>query len=194
MRMSIRSLLVGAAVAVLVLAVGMGYRVRPAVGAPRAELLAGVAGPASQYFLEVAGIPGSSAVQGHEKQSDVLSYSWGVSMAMAPGAGGRSAGKATMQPLMVAKRADAASVKLSSASAQGTYLPTVTLHVSTDSGLGYMEVKLKNAMVTSYSLSGDSAGQVMEQVSFVYEEIEWTYKEQKPDGSLAAPMVGKWPK
>jgi type VI secretion system secreted protein Hcp len=152
-------------------------------------------------FLKVEGIPGESTDDKHADWIEILSYSAGVSQtasASASSGGGASAERADFQDFSVVKTLDKASPKLAVACADGTHIPTVTLELCRAGGdkLKYMEYKLGNCIVSSCRPGGSSGGAEtlpLEEVSFNYGKIEWTYtQQQRADGSGGGQVAGGW--
>src|SRR6188474_238131 len=74
----------------------------------------------SQLVLKVEGIPGDSAVSGHENEIDVSSVSFGASQTGIREAGGKaSARRASLTTFAITKNVDKASPKLFLACATG---------------------------------------------------------------------------
>ena len=152
-------------------------------------------------FLKVEGIPGESTDDKHADWIEIISYSAGVSQtasASASSGGGASAERADFQDFSVVKALDKASPKLAVACADGTHIPTVTLELCRAGGdkLKYMEYKLSNCIVSSHHPGGSAGGAEtlpLEEVSFNYGKIEWTYTQQKrADGSGGGNVAGGW--
>ena len=152
-------------------------------------------------FLKVDGIPGESTDDAHPESIEILSYSAGVSQTASGSAssgGGASAERADFQDFSVVKALDKASPKLAVACADGTHIPTVTLELCRAGGdkVKYMEYKLSDCIVSSFRPGGSSGGAEtlpLEEVSFNYGKIEWTYTQQKrADGSGGGQVASGW--
>src|SRR5437762_1237046 len=63
-------------------------------------------------FLKIDGIPGDVAAKGHEKEIEVLSWSWGMDRASANAGAGMVMGRPCVTELNVMKPMDSASTKL----------------------------------------------------------------------------------
>jgi type VI secretion system secreted protein Hcp len=152
-------------------------------------------------FLNVDGIPGESTDDAHADWIEVLSYSTGVSQTASGSAssgGGASSERADFQDFSIVKGLDKASPKLSVACADGTHISEVVLELCRAGGekLKYMEYKLTDCIVSSCRPGGSSGGAEtlpLEEVSFNYGKIEWTYTQQKrADGSGGGNVAAGW--
>jgi type VI secretion system secreted protein Hcp len=152
-------------------------------------------------FLNVDGIPGESTDDAHADWIEVLSYSTGVSQTASGSAssgGGASSERADFQDFSIVKALDKASPKLSVACADGTHISEVVLELCRAGGdkVKYMEYKLSDCIVSSHRPGGSSQGGEtlpLEEVSFNYGKIEWTYTQQKrADGSGGGNVAGGW--
>jgi type VI secretion system secreted protein Hcp len=110
-------------------------------------LIAGTAQAASDFFLKIAGISGTSHVAGFEEFIDIFSFSLGFS-------------KGVCSDLSVMKRMDAASAEITGAALLGTIYPSAVL-VGRKAGTGpfiYLKLTLSNIKFTSLQESGSSGG------------------------------------
>lgn len=152
-------------------------------------------------FLKIDGIPGESTDDAHADQIEILSYNMGVSQtasASASSGGGASSERADFQDFSIVKTLDKASPKLAVACADGTHISEVILELCRAGGdkLKYMEYKLSDCIVSSFRPGGSSQSDEalpLEEVSFNYGKIEWTYTQQKrADGSGGGNVAAGW--
>jgi type VI secretion system secreted protein Hcp len=152
-------------------------------------------------FIKVADIPGESTDDKHADWIEVLSFSTGVSQTASGSAssgGGASAERADFQDFSIVKALDKASPKLALACADGTHIKEITLELCRAGGdkLKYMEYKLSNVIVSSVRPGGSAQGGEtlpLEEVSFNYGKIQWTYTQQKrADGSGGGNVAAGW--
>jgi len=150
-------------------------------------------------FLKIDGIPGESTDDKHKDWIEVLSYSHGISQ---PSGGSRStggaatSGRADHQDFSIVKVLDKASPKLDLSCCNGKHIKTVTLELcrATEDKQKYMEYKISDVIVSSVRPGGSAQGGEtlpLEEVSFNYGKIEWTYtatdhKTGKPAGDVKA--------
>lgn len=140
-------------------------------------------------YMHIPGIAGESVAVGHEGWIEVLAFSFG---AFRPDdtSSGRARAATEFQPVSVTKWIDSATTDLLLATANGRALPSLQISVLRGGGaadgqrLPYFDVELRNVRVTSFS-SGGSVGEdrLTENVTFAYQEIEWTYHQVSRNGS-----------
>ncbi|MCB1986059.1 MAG: type VI secretion system tube protein Hcp [Burkholderiales bacterium] len=152
---------------------------------------------ATNTYLNADPIKGESTDDAHADWIEVFSFSHGLSQPMsgAGGTGGRAAARADLQPFVVTKSIDKASVDLNIYCAKGTHIAKLVLEVCQETGekLCYLKYELENVMIQSVSISGGGSDRPHETVSFVYDKIAWEYTPANDDGS-AGTTVGpkKW--
>jgi type VI secretion system secreted protein Hcp len=150
-------------------------------------------------FLKIDGVPGESTDDKHKDWIEVLSYSHGLSQ---PSSGSRSSGGAASaercnhQDFSVVKVLDKASAKLALFCCKGGHIPKVKIELCRATGdkQKYMEYTMSDVIVSSVRPGGSSHGGEtlpLEEVSFNYGKIEWTYTETdhqtgKPKGDVKA--------
>jgi len=150
-------------------------------------------------FLKINGIPGESTDDKHKDWIEVLSYSTGVSQrpsGAASSGGGRSAERADFEDFSIVKALDKASPKLALYCANGTHIDEIKLELCRAAGdkQKYMEYVLNDVIVSSVRPGGSSQGGEalpLEEVTFNYGKITWTYTETdhrtgKPKGNVSA--------
>lgn len=152
-------------------------------------------------FLKIDGIDGESQDDKHKSWVEILSYSHGVSQAAtgsASSGGARAAERANHQDLSIVKTLDAASPKLALFCCNGTHIKTVKLELCRAAGdkTKYMEYLLSDVLISSVRPGGSSGGAEtlpLEEVSFNYGKIEWTYtKTDHKTGKPAGDVKGWW--
>ena len=152
-------------------------------------------------FLKIDGIPGESTDSKHKDWIEILSFSAGITQptsGSASTAGGATAERANFTDFSIVKALDKASPKIALACADGTHIKQVTLELCRAGGdkVKYMEYKLSNCVISSYRPGGSSQGGEalpLEEVSFNYGKIEWTYTQQKrADGSGGGQVAAGW--
>jgi type VI secretion system secreted protein Hcp len=150
-------------------------------------------------FLKIDGIPGESTDDKHKDWIEILSYSHGLSQpssgAQSSG-GARSAERVNHQDFSIVKTLDKASPKLALSCCTGAHIKEIKLELCRATGdkQKYMEYKLSDVIVSSVRPGGAAQGGEtlpLEEVSFNYGKIEWTYtatdhKTGKPAGDVKA--------
>jgi type VI secretion system secreted protein Hcp len=138
-------------------------------------------------FLKIEGIPGESTDDKHKDWIEVLSYHHNMHQnpsGRVSSEGGATSGRVNMGDLMIVKRLDIASPKLAEYCCTGQHIPSVKLEICRAGGdkLKYMEYKLGQVIISSYSPGGTTHGGdevPLEEISFNFGKIEWTYQQQK---------------
>ncbi len=150
-------------------------------------------------FLKIDGVDGESSDDKHADWIELLSFSHGVSQSSSGAAssgGGRSAERCDHQDFSVVKTLDKASPKLSLFCCNGTHIASVKMELCRAGGdkQKYMEFAMSDVIVASVRPGGSAEGGEalpLEEVSFNYGKIEWTYTETdhktgKPKGDVKA--------
>ena len=151
-------------------------------------------------FVNFGDIKGESTDKDHKDWVSILSYDHAVSQPASvtqKSAGGRTAESVDHSEFSIVKLVDAASPKLHEAACKGTHIPEVTIELWRAGGdpLKYLEVKLKEVLISGVSTAGDPLGAhgfPKETVKMVYGSIEWTYTKQNPDGTAGGNVAAKW--
>ena len=150
----------------------------------------------TDYFLQISGIPGESLDSKHKDWIDVLSWSWGETNSAPVHAGsGVGAGKVAFQALSFAMRLNKASPALFLACASGQHIKEAKL-VGRKAGKGqqeYLTWTFSDLLVESYQTGGSEGDDaVTDSVSVNFSKAIVSYKAQKADGSLDAPITVGW--
>jgi len=143
------------------------------------------------YFLKIDGVKSESTDDKHKEEIDVESFSWGETNSGTAGHGaGAGAGKVAPQDFHFVKKLDKSSPVLFIACATGQHFKSAILTARKAGGgqQDYLKVTMSDVMVTSYQVGGSEGSGVVptDQVSLNFAKLEYTYKAQKPDGSLDA--------
>ena len=159
-----------------------------------AVLAAGVLSAPSAFaavdmFLKVPSVPGESVDARHPNEIDVLSWSWGLTAAATQKTSGACVGD-----LQLVKNTDAATPGLMIALTVGQNLGEVVLTVR-KAGVGLQEflvVTLQDTTVSAVSTGlSTGGGAPIENVSLRFSYADWTYRKQRPDGSLDTPVTAR---
>ena len=154
---------------------------------------------AVDIFLKIEGpdLEGEFVASAHEKEIDVLAWSWGASqsgtMHIARGGGG-GGGKVNVQDLSVTKWIDSASPNLFQHCAKGTQFAKATLTCRKASRDGapipYFVIIVEDVIISSVS-TGGSGGEdrFTENLSLNFGTVTITYTAQDNDGT-ARPKIG----
>jgi len=147
-------------------------------------------------FLKVEGIDGESQDKNHNKEIDILAWSWGMSQSGTTHMGsGGGAGKVAIQDLSVTKYVDRASMTLMEHVANGKHITKAKLFVRKAGGtpLEYIKIEMEDIIVTSVS-TGGSGGEdrLTENVTFNFSVVKTQYVPQKKDGTGEAGINFGW--
>jgi type VI secretion system secreted protein Hcp len=143
---------------------------------------------ASDLFLKLNGIEGSSTDERHAKEIELESYSQSVQSGATFGFGANAAGKASCGDIVVSKKIDLSSPALIMKVLTGTRVPDgkVTFRRAGKEMQEYYTVQLTDIIVTSVE-QADAAvagSTVREIVKLKARQFRFSYRDQKPDGSL----------
>jgi type VI secretion system secreted protein Hcp len=158
---------------------------------------------ATNMYLKFEGpiVVGESTDGEHKGQIEIMSYSHGesqpTSMATSS-AGARTAGKVSMQEFSVTKYLDKSSPVLNLACCSGTHYATITIQLyratqEASKPVKYMEYILSDAIIANYSVSGGGGDVPVENLSFNFATIKWSYipqKKEAPGGADSAIASG----
>ena len=150
---------------------------------------------ATDVFMKLSnGVKGESKDAKHPDEIEIYSWSFGASNSgtMHEGTGG-GAGKANLSDFTVSKRVDSSSNMLLYWCYSGTHFDSATITIRKAGGtqLDYLIYTLKNCLITSVQQSGSGeSGQ--EAVSINSAEVDFSYAQQKDDGSLDTAKTVNW--
>jgi len=151
-------------------------------------------------FLKIDGIPGESTDSKHKEWIEILSFHHGLSQPIVSEAsshGARSSGRVDIQDARITKAVDKATPKLALACCKGTHVATVAVEFCRAGGekQKYLEYKLSDVLISSTSTGGTSKGNdalPLEEVSFRFGKIEWTYTQLDDKGSAKGNVAAQW--
>ena len=148
-------------------------------------------------FLKIATIPGESTDDTHQNWIEILSYSHGLTQAgsgSVSSGGSRTAERCDHQNFTITKTLDKASPLLALACCNGEHIAEIILEICRAGGdkNKYMEYTLNDVIVASVQPHGSTKWEEtlpIEQISFNYGKIKWSYIETdhrtgKPGGTI----------
>ncbi|MDD5036003.1 MAG: type VI secretion system tube protein Hcp [Methylococcaceae bacterium] len=149
------------------------------------------------YFLKIDGIKGESQDSKHGGEIELQSWSWGeTNGGTFAASGGGGAGKVVMQDFHFVMSSNCASPKLMLACASGEHIKkaTLTCRKAGKQQQEFLVIDFSDLLVSSYQTGGSAHGDVVptDQISLNFAQIELSYKEQKADGTLGAPVKVGW--
>jgi type VI secretion system secreted protein Hcp len=151
-------------------------------------------------LLKLDGVDGDSNITGYEKWIACTSVSWNVertfSESAKSGTQDVNLGTAEIPPISINKTFDAASVYLMQSGVGGGALGTEAkihfLATGGDKANLYLEFKLFNPIVASWSISGDEDERPTEEVSLWYWKIWMQYYTTKDGKSYTSAGARGW--
>ena len=144
---------------------------------------------AANILLKLDGVDGESKIDGHEKEIDVLSASFGASNPTSVHfGGGAGTAKVNVHDLTITKRVDAASPDLFLKTCTGEHYDTATLIYMKAGGndntqVPYLQYEMTEVYVASVHQSGGGDQFAQESVSLTFGKIKKSYWPQNDDGS-----------
>lgn len=153
---------------------------------------------ASDYYLKWDGgnIKGASVTKLHKDATELLAFSWGMSIAptLGSGGGGGGASKPSFQDLAWVQDLDRAVPTLMMEAAKGTTfagLTSVYAVSRSDPTYDYLTLDFTDAQITSISMNASSGNGVTVQGTFAYSKIKMTVKVKDEAGKIT-PYEGTW--
>ncbi len=142
------------------------------------------AGIALRIFLRIEGVEGESLDAAHKGWIDIQSFSWGAT-------GASATTSSALQDLHLVANTSKATAALLDALGKGARYQTVMLsvvRVGPDKPVEYLTYTLRDVAVSSFQMGASTAASTTDQFSLSYRSLEIAYREQKPDGTVAAPI------
>ncbi len=150
-------------------------------------------------FLKIDGISGESTDDKHKDWIEILSFNHSMmqpNMGAVSAKGAHTTGRVDISDFSVVKHLDKASPKLALACCKGEHIGTVTVELCRAGGdkQKYMEYKFSDVLVSQVRPSGTSHGEStpMEEASFRFGKIEWTYTALDQNGKPKGNVAAKW--
>jgi type VI secretion system secreted protein Hcp len=145
---------------------------------------------ATNYFMNIDGIPGESVDKSHPNEIDVISWSWGTttSATVVP----NNAGVGAVQDLNFTARTSRASPLLFVNCATGTKSKSAVLVGRRDGAapIEYLRITMTDVLISSYQVAGSAADNApLEQVSLEFAKVTVSYTPQNANGTAGAPVV-----
>ena len=142
---------------------------------------------AVNIHIKIDGIEGMSEVTGFEKQIQVESWAWGMSMPTNFGAStGGSAGKVNLQDISFTHMMDKASPKLMEACCTGKHIKDAVMvfcKAGGDAAMPFLKLTMTDLLVSSVQVGGGSNDTPMESVTLAFREYKIEYQEQDNKGA-----------
>ncbi len=144
--------------------------------------------------IKFDGVEGESAHKDHKGEISVLSWSWGVANSSMTSGGGSGKGKAVPQDFNFTHAYDKASPVLSKKCAQGAHFKEVafTARKAGEGQKDFLKCTMKEVFITSVNPGGGGGGDIVENVSMSFGDIEFAYKPQDDKGGLGGDVKFGW--
>ncbi|HEX7435148.1 MAG TPA: type VI secretion system tube protein Hcp [Caldimonas sp.] len=146
----------------------------------------------SDASIKFDGVDGESVKP--KGEIEVLSWNWGVSQPSGPAGGGSGKGKAIPGDFHFTHLYDKASPVLAKKCVSGTHFKDAKL-TARKAGEGqqdFLVVTLKEVFITSVMPGGSTGGDILEQVTCSYKDVEFAYKPQDDKGALGGEVKFGW--
>ncbi len=140
---------------------------------------------AVDYFLKLDTVEGESKADKHDKEIQVLSWSWGGSQtSTVSGTSGSGAGKVSLSDLNLMIEFDKSSPKLLQGLTKGTHYKTATLAAvkSGSGGTDYLKFALTEVFIASLQFSASSEVPSVS-LSMTYKSFQMDYFIQDAEGT-----------
>ena len=146
--------------------------------------------------IKFDGIEGESTHTDHKGEIEIISWQWGLNNmnAGATSGGGSGKGKATPGDFSFRHVYDKASPVLAKRCADGKHFGKVTL-TARKSGEGqkdFLKIEFTEVFIIAVNPSGSQGGDIIENVSFSYAQVDFTYKPQETGGGLGGDVKFGW--
>ncbi len=144
--------------------------------------------------MKLTDIDGEATHKDHKGETELLSWTWGVSNAASISGGGSGRGKAQGGDFSFTHRYDKASPILAKKCIQGAHIKEVIL-TSRKAGEGqkdFLKCTMKEVFITSVQPASGGDGSIIENVSLSYADIGFEYKPQDDKGALGGPVKFGW--
>lgn len=150
-----------------------------------------------ECFLKIDDLESESTDDVHAGEIEVESFNWGELQPAVPGHGaGAGAGKVQSREFQFVKRVDKASPRLFVACATGRRYRQAVLSGRRPGAVrqDYLKITMEDVLVSSYEITGTIVGDAppVDQVCLRFARMEFSCREQKPDGSLGAEITEKF--
>ena len=140
------------------------------------------------------GVEGESLHKEHKGEVEAMSWSWSAHNASATAGQGSGKGKGEGGHFTLMHVYDKASPVLAKHCISGKHFPTVvmTSRKSGDGQKDFLKVTMKEVFITAVQPSGSHGGDIHEQVTMSYKQVEFAYKAQDEKGGMGGEVKFGW--
>ncbi|MBL9043878.1 MAG: type VI secretion system tube protein Hcp [Myxococcales bacterium] len=149
---------------------------------------------ASDAYLKIKDVPGSSSDKDHKDWVEVLSHSFSMHMPIGAGPGGvRNAGRVNIEDFVITKAVDKASPSMMQHCCKGTYFPSMEVEVMNANGDRNKLIKytLENVYISSFRTDHHEGQIPHEVVAFSFGKIKTEFT-PVVDGKPGSPQRAGW--
>lgn len=148
-------------------------------------------------LLKMSDVKGQTQLDGYADHMELFSYNHGISQNVTANVSNtdRTTGRPHHSDFSVSKDVDQASPSLLQGCNEAKVYKEVLVTIGRNDGGKIVKLftyKLEDAIISSISVSGGGGGKPIENISFNYSRIEWTYFAQKEEGGAGGNAVAKW--
>jgi type VI secretion system secreted protein Hcp len=148
----------------------------------------------SDTHIKFDGVDGESTHKDHKGEIELLSWGWSISQPSGPAGGGSGKGKAVPGDFHITHAYDKSSPVLAKHCAAGKHFKDakITARKAGEGQKDFLVITMKEVFITSVSPGGSSGGDIVENVSCSYKDIEFAYKPQDDKGGLGGEVKFGW--
>ncbi len=151
---------------------------------------------ATSRFMKLSGVTGESPLKGHEKETEVLSFAWGINHPSSVQSGtGASAGRTALQDFVCTAYVDNAYPSIVANCCGGKHFNEVTISAVKSTGEGhetFMTWTFNDVLVTGVQNSGTADAQDIITYCMQASKMKIEYKPQQKDGTLGGANTATW--
>jgi type VI secretion system secreted protein Hcp len=149
----------------------------------------------SDFHAKFDGVDGESTHKDHKGEIELISWAWNVHQSSGSTSGGGSGkGKANPGEFQLTHTYDKASPVLAKHCVSGKHFKDlkITARKAGEGQQDYLKVTMKEVLITSVTPAASGGGDVVENVTCTYKDIEFAYKPQDDKGGLGGELKFGW--
>lgn len=154
---------------------------------------------AIDVYLQLDGIKGESADEGHKGWIECGSVNWALAQprsASSSTGGGHTAERVEFTDVSLTKMGDIASPMLAQHCAMGKTIPKAVFEFMRADGGGmpvkYYEVVLENVLIATCAQGVNGGDVLQEHIGLKFSSVKWRYCQQKITGGAGGNTAGGW--
>lgn len=147
-------------------------------------------------YFQMDGIQGDATQEEHRQWMDIISMNWNVARnvnTMTGAAANREASEPAISEVTLTKSSDSSTTKLFQEACTGRSGKEATIHLVTTGNPGetYIEYKLHNALVASYTV-GSSGDRPTESITLNFTKMDVKYTPFDENNNAKSPMIASY--